>query len=243
MNKLILLVALAFSATAFGQIKIVRHDDQATAVNGTTVEFAGNPGDFEVQGYLDFINNTGASNDFKITRERFLLTPAAVGEQLCDNDLCYNVDDVDTYTTPTNVTVAAGDTAILKPQYRPNGESFCALNRYYVVNSFGVVYDSVDVKFNVGGLDCTGTASVEENVATEISVYPNPVANVLNVSLENASNGTIVIFDALGKEVLRETVANKTQINVSDLRNGVYFYNFLDSKGVSTEAKRLIVKK
>lgn len=243
MNKLILLVALAFSATAFGQIKIVRHDDLATAVNGTTVEFTGNPADFEVQAYLNFINNTGSSNDFRITRKRFLITPAGAIEQLCDNVQCYNVTDTEMYTTPTTVTLAAGDTSILKPQYRPQGESFCALSRYYVVNNFGVVYDSVDVKINVGGLDCTGTASIEEDVNPELSVYPNPASNVLNISLLNSDNGKIVIFDALGKEVLRKTIVNNSTLDVSDLRNGVYFYHLIDSKGVSTEAKRLIVKK
>ncbi len=57
--------------------------------------------------------------------------------------------------------------------------------------------------------------------ATEMSVYPNPAKDVINLS--GVENGTIIrIYDMTGKVVMQLTATENTQINVSGLNKGVY---------------------
>ena len=56
-----------------------------------------------------------------------------------------------------------------------------------------------------------------------VAIYPNPVNNVLNINLgENQSD--VVIYNSLGQVVRRiETASGDVQVNVEDLKAGVYF--------------------
>lgn len=58
--------------------------------------------------------------------------------------------------------------------------------------------------------------------ASDVSIYPNPTNDVLNIS--NTTNKvltSIFIYDALGRQVLKG--ANTDQVSVSHLTNGLYF--------------------
>ncbi len=65
-----------------------------------------------------------------------------------------------------------------------------------------------------------------------IKVYPNPVNENLNFVSENKIN-SIEIFDLTGKSITLQTeINNKSiRINVSNLRQGIYFYKIIDNKG------------
>jgi hypothetical protein len=73
------------------------------------------------------------------------------------------------------------------------------------------------------------TTSVKElNADIKLNLYPNPVTDKLNISMENADKGlyTIKIFDVQGKVVAKEyAVVNKnykTSINVAAWASGMY---------------------
>lgn len=58
--------------------------------------------------------------------------------------------------------------------------------------------------------------------ANDVSIYPNPTQDVLNISnTTNKALTSIFIYDALGRQVLKG--ANTDQISVSHLTNGIYF--------------------
>ena len=64
----------------------------------------------------------------------------------------------------------------------------------------------------------------EINNMTLLRVYPNPAKDKLIVTISNSGNSTIVITDVLGKMVSKiKTAEMQTQINVSDLQDGIYF--------------------
>jgi hypothetical protein len=66
------------------------------------------------------------------------------------------------------------------------------------------------------------------SVKYEISIYPNPTYNILNISFApQYSSVTINICDVQGR-ILRivNTSNNNTQIDVSDLSKGIYYINF-----------------
>lgn len=65
----------------------------------------------------------------------------------------------------------------------------------------------------------------------QISIYPNPVNDVLNVNA--ASFKQVSIYNMMGQQVYRQNVTNNHfQINVSNLQSGVYFLRLDGEKSV-----------
>ena len=85
---------------------------------------------------------------------------------------------------------------------------------------------------------CTG---VTELTSTNISVYPNPAKDAINVMMDASliNNTTIELYDAIGKLVIAEKVVNvQTTIKIESLAKGIYTVRILsEGKQVS---KRII---
>ena len=69
---------------------------------------------------------------------------------------------------------------------------------------------------------------VETVVEHKVTVYPNPMNDVLNIQLgDNQSD--VVIYNSLGQVVRRyDNVSGDMQINVEDLNAGMYFIKICD---------------
>ena len=78
---------------------------------------------------------------------------------------------------------------------------------------------------------------VEEDNVASFEVYPNPMNNVLYI--EGSDVQDVTIFNAVGQQVL--FVENANEVDVADLRDGLYFVRISDSKGSSVVKK--IVKR
>jgi hypothetical protein len=79
---------------------------------------------------------------------------------------------------------------------------------------------------------CTG---INEILANSISVYPNPNNGILNINLtpELAHNSSLEIYDALGKLVVKQVLANDLNtLNISTLTNGIYTYKVLNNSNL-----------
>ena len=75
-------------------------------------------------------------------------------------------------------------------------------------------------------------------------LYPNPAKNYFFVELakQPKPNTTIEIYNLLGSKVRSIAVrSNKVEINVSDLKSGIYLYT-ISENGHSIETKKLVVK-
>ena len=64
---------------------------------------------------------------------------------------------------------------------------------------------------------------MDDNKTADINVYPNPTTGIVNIA--NAGAMDITVYDMTGNQVLK-TEKNTTQIDLSDLSNGVYFLKF-----------------
>jgi hypothetical protein len=77
------------------------------------------------------------------------------------------------------------------------------------------------------------TTSINENTtANNITIYPNPVKDQLNITVENEKINNIKIMDVTGK-VLQTFEENLTTINVANLSKGVYFLQIQTDKGIA----------
>ncbi|MBP9793099.1 MAG: T9SS type A sorting domain-containing protein [Flavobacterium sp.] len=72
-------------------------------------------------------------------------------------------------------------------------------------------------------ISCPTILSNEDfEIKNSVSLYPNPVKNTLNISLENNSEiQNVVIYDVTGKQVKLQE-GNTTSIFVEDLKSGLY---------------------
>ncbi len=72
-------------------------------------------------------------------------------------------------------------------------------------------------------------------------MYPNPANEVVTIELDK-NNVDLNIVDLLGKTVFTQSnVISNRQINVSELKNGVYFISVLKN-GTVLKTEKLIVK-
>ena len=88
--------------------------------------------------------------------------------------------------------------------------------------------------------DCDMPYSVEDNIASnEVSVYPNPANEVVNILNNNNLNiSSVEIIDLIGRTVLLSEKAEN--INISELPEGQYFVRIT---GETTIVKKLFIIK
>ena len=88
----------------------------------------------------------------------------------------------------------------------------------------------------------TGVVSLSKyTAASDIFIYPNPTSDFVRVEMDkNYVSITIEIYDILGKKLItvKEDVEN---INIRNLRNGIYFLKLITDKGEASI--KFIVKK
>ena len=81
----------------------------------------------------------------------------------------------------------------------------------------------------------------EIETALEYSVYPNPAADVLNISVSE-NNTSISIYDIVGKNISEMKLVNgNNTLNIENLNAGVYFYS-IKRNGIIIETKKLVIQ-
>jgi len=103
--------------------------------------------------------------------------------------------------------------------------------------SSGLFNSSYETKFAAcPSADNTGATTAINDINSNLSVYPNPVKDVLTIEGSYVSAN---IYDVFGKLVL--TTDNQKTIDVSALSNGVYFVNINSEKEITV--KKITVAK
>ena len=76
------------------------------------------------------------------------------------------------------------------------------------------------------------------------SIYPNPSKSIIQVTYRLKNNGTLRLHNELGNLISEQKIDSKqfqSEINVSNLSNGIYFCSIINSDGVSGEVVKLVV--
>lgn len=147
---------------------------------------------------------------------------------------------------PADTTVCMGDSIVLDAgegfvsylwsngeigRYMTFSTDDCFVDTYTIsveaVDEIGYISSSL---VNIHVEECTGIEEVVEN--KNIVLYPNPTGGVFTVSMEKLDSAEVVIFDLTGNCVHKSTVSDGGQINISHLRNGVYFVEINDNNNV-----------
>jgi len=87
-----------------------------------------------------------------------------------------------------------------------------------------------------------GVLGLDEEAKVEISVFPNPANEVINISLNKEVSATLTLLDVSGKVVKTQALNGiSTSINTASLNSGVYFVTINDGTSVSTQ--KVVIKK
>jgi hypothetical protein len=82
----------------------------------------------------------------------------------------------------------------------------------------------------------TAPLSIEDQTISDISIYPNPVGDVLKIKTSTVLTEKIAtIFDVTGKRAFNQMMTNN-ELNVSSLQGGIYFLR-IESNGRSIRRK------
>ncbi len=85
-----------------------------------------------------------------------------------------------------------------------------------------------------------GAIGVRNPATSQFSIYPNPASNgYINITSKLTGAKNILIFDILGKQVLKTTL-NSEKLDISALNSGVYIIKIEQGKASTTQ--KLIIK-
>lgn len=235
MVKTLLSVSVLFLAMfAYTQnVRISWEDDYSMPYNGEEVTINGSGSTIYTNFYV-----VNESNESTFVWRRDLLSVSSQGfdDQLCDDQICYTTSG-NPWICPGPLTIAENDSSLFQPKLLTNGLGGTAHMRYYVLDENENKLDSIDVVFS-------STASVNTTNISSIKIFPNPAKNTLTLENLTSSDDEILVFDALGKNVLRSTISNtKEKIFLKDLKNGVYFVRIKNTNGSISKPKKLVVRK
>ena len=129
-----------------------------------------------------------------------------------------------------------------------------ALNAGNLVNNYNYLWNTADTTYALtifftgnywlevtDSLGCIGSDSifVDEEICSgiedlfanqQISVYPLPAKNILNIDTETA--GLMEVYDVFGKKVISTSISTgKNQVDVSQLSQGTYILHFISETG------------
>jgi subtilisin-like proprotein convertase family protein len=190
-----------------------------------------------------------------------LIGPASIGSPVVVlfNNICELNDNIDCTVDDSGVLpvcVATPTQATTPPSISISGtvSPFERLSSLNGLNADGVWTIRVeDYTFAGGGKGVTAASlkicsrttpvlSVNEQVLSQIGVYPNPTTGILNISLNNLENVNARLFDIQGRQVLsKNELDNNTNLDLNNLQNGVYILT-LEKDNVK-QTRKIILNK
>lgn len=88
---------------------------------------------------------------------------------------------------------------------------------------FNADYDTRSCE--VWKLDTTATAGIQALVDNkyQVTIYPNPSANIIHIQINENENASIELYNTLGQKIyIQKLQAHETELNIDDLTSGIY---------------------
>lgn len=87
----------------------------------------------------------------------------------------------------------------------------------------------------------SAAVGINELTASSVSMYPNPVSDVLTITVENNQSLIAELYDINGKLISANSVNGTAVISVSNLDKGVYFIQFVAVDGSQIGAQQKLI--
>lgn len=171
--------------------------------------------------------------------------PATWLLKVCDKNTCYG-DNVSSNIDPSiglnePVVLAPGESGLLDTHVLPKGTPGCGKVKISLslVSDPGTILETVDYTYeiNVNG-DCSAV-SVGEVFTQSPSIYPNPVQTEFFLRNPEQQVRSMRLFNLMGKEALQFQVVEGQAYDLSNLTQGIYFMQLLDSRNKIIKTVRI----
>lgn len=129
----------------------------------------------------------------------------------------------------TNETYTNAGTTYTAPE---DGVYYVGFYAFSDANMYSVFIDNICIE--------ESEMSVNDSALSSISIYPNPVKDILNISAKKEVK-SVSVFDLSGQKIIADAKVPNGQINVSALISGIYIFHFTLESG-QVEAFRVIKK-
>ena len=73
----------------------------------------------------------------------------------------------------------------------------------------------------------------------ELTFYPNPFSDKLNIFVSNNSPSEITLFDITFRKLVTKTFTNLVSLNTSDLKKGIYFFEIIGNGRIIEKGKAI----
>jgi hypothetical protein len=146
--------------------------------------------------------------------------------------------------------------------YILGGDLYSLINNNYIYRGFVFKNDSISiypiskpnectndsysfdftVEIYLGWYEFTGTK--DWRIMDQISIYPNPTTDVLNLEFETPFTGNLILHNQIG-QTLKFIALNNTQlikINLSEYDNGLYYLSYQNNKNQIFNAQKIIIQ-
>lgn len=146
-----------------------------------------------------------------------------------------------TVQTPVDVNINANDcyTFTLYDSYGDGINSGYGNGSYSVEDGNGNVLKSgaTFTSEDLGLFKTTSDASINEVIFEEVSIFPNPASEVLNVNFSTEATDFVVsILDLQGRVLASQSGSKNVTFPVADLASGSYLVTISTENGVHTES-------
>lgn len=151
--------------------------------------------------------------------------------QVCDQTLCWNPNILKMPTGRGTNTLGISKSTNPKIHHIkviPNGKAGKGVVKFKI-------YDDAD--FSNVIVESEISTAVDNAVATELSIYPNPAQDFITVNGTNISK--IDIHDITGRRLKSFSHNPNASHDISTLRNGLYLVRVFDLKGKIVKSMRL----
>jgi carboxypeptidase T len=106
----------------------------------------------------------------------------------------------------------------------------------------GFFFDDFEVMISIADKTSLGFLNDNDFVLSQNS--PNPMTHFTNINIHSDftknKNIQLIVTDALGKEILRQTVdSQQIRLNTEGWQNGIYFYQ-IEKEGLRSKAKKMV---
>ncbi|CDF80454.1 conserved hypothetical protein [Formosa agariphila KMM 3901] len=127
------------------------------------------------------------------------------------------------------------------PDWVTNTFSFTATTTEVViyVRSLGSVDTDTEVFYDNISLQQDNTQSVDDVLASNFKVYPNPASDYINIESKNVKVSSVDLYNILGAKVLSSGLI-QNRVNVSNLSKGVYLMKINSVDGSVT--KKVVIE-
>lgn len=226
-----LAVALAFSGSAVAQNLQLNSIDDYTEANSTYLH--------EVKAHVG-ITNTGNDATYDVARIYNGSNGIADSNYFCW-DLCYGVGTDSSSFGGVLLENNVRNTDFYIGVYIRGNNATGQDSLIYRFYNAADPSDSLDVTFYV---NVSPTASTIEFEGRKVVVYPNPASDVVYVSTEQFSNGTVRLTNLAGVTVRRANIngADKVSIDVREVPAGVYMLQTV-ANGSVQDAQRVVISR